>query len=74
MTIITAREAKTQLARLLRQLIAAGGVVSAKAGVPLARLLPLAPMEPRRPDLARGRLTEAFFEPLPADELAGWQQ
>ena len=30
--------------------------------------------EPRRPGLAKGRLTEAFFEPLPEDELAAWQQ
>jgi hypothetical protein len=43
----------------------------AKAGVPLTRLVPKAP---RRPSLARGRLTETFFEPLPADELAAWQQ
>lgn len=29
---------------------------------------------PRRPGLANGRPTDAFFEPLPADELAAWQQ
>jgi hypothetical protein len=31
-------------------------------------------MGPRKPGLAKGRLTDAFFEPLPADELDAWQQ
>jgi antitoxin (DNA-binding transcriptional repressor) of toxin-antitoxin stability system len=74
MIIISARAAKTYLARLLRQLIAGGGIVIAKAGVPLARPLPLVWKAPRRPGVARGRLTEAFFEHLPADELAARQQ
>jgi hypothetical protein len=29
---------------------------------------------PRKPGLAEGRVTDAFFEPLPEDELAEWQQ
>ena len=55
--------------------VAAGEeVVIARAGHPVARLVPFDPEEPRKPGLAKGRLTEAFFEPLPADELDAWQQ
>ena len=46
----------------------------ARAGRPVARLVPINAEEPRKPGLAKGRLTEAFFEPLPADELDAWQQ
>jgi hypothetical protein len=46
----------------------------ARAGVPVVRPVPLVREEPRRPELARGRLTEAFFDPLPVDELAAWEQ
>ena len=28
----------------------------------------------RQPGLVAGRVTDAFFEPLPADELEGWLQ
>jgi antitoxin (DNA-binding transcriptional repressor) of toxin-antitoxin stability system len=48
--------------------------VIARAGHPVARLVPVGPVEPRRPGLAKGRLTDALFEPLPPDELDAWQQ
>jgi antitoxin (DNA-binding transcriptional repressor) of toxin-antitoxin stability system len=44
-------------------------VVIARAGRPVARLVSINGQEPREPGLAKGRLTDAFFEPLPADEL-----
>ena len=61
-----------QLSRFLRAV--AGRIVIAWAGESVAHRVSLARTEPRRPGLARGRLTEAFFEPLPEDELAAWQQ
>jgi antitoxin (DNA-binding transcriptional repressor) of toxin-antitoxin stability system len=49
-------------------------VVIARDGKPVARLVPVAKREPRKPGLAKGRLTEAFFEPLPPEELDAWEQ
>ncbi len=43
-------------------------------GKPYAKLVPLEGHQERRPSLATGRLTDAFFEPLPEDELAVWEQ
>ena len=59
---VNVTEAKRQLSKLLRD--AAGGeeVVITKRGKPMARLVGL---EPRRPGLVKGRVTNAFFEPLP---------
>jgi hypothetical protein len=60
--------------RLLRREPTGKKHLIARADVPVVRPVPLAREEPRRPGLARGRLTEAFFDPLPADELAAWEQ
>ena len=73
MTVVTMRRAKAHLSQLLRR-VAAGEEVVIARGRPVARLVPIDPKDPRRPGLAKGRLTEAFFDPLPADELAAWQQ
>lgn len=67
-------QAKTHLSRLLQRVAAGEEVVIARAGRPVARLVPIDAEEPRKPGLATGRLTAAFFEPLPADELDAWQQ
>lgn len=47
----------------------------AKAGKPYAKLVPLETREPRKPGLLKGKfkLTAAFFEPLPEDELRRWE-
>jgi prevent-host-death family protein len=74
MTTVNVHQAKTHLSRLLERVAAGEDVVIARAGKPVARLVPIEPEEPRRPGLAKGRVTDAFFEPLPADELDAWQQ
>ena len=74
MAIVNVHHAKTHLSKLLERVAAGEEVVIARAGHPVARLVPFNPEEPRRPGLAKGRLTEAFFEPLPEDELDAWQQ
>ena len=74
MATVNVHQAKTNLSRLLDRALAGEEVIIAKAGKPLARLVPVAETEPRRPGLAKGRVTDAFFEPLPEDELAAWQQ
>jgi prevent-host-death family protein len=74
MTTDNIHHAKTHLSKLLGRVAAGEDVVIARAGRPVARLVPIAPREPRKPGLAKGRLTDAFFEPLPSDELDAWQQ
>lgn len=74
-TIVNVHDAKTHLSRLLEQAHAGEEIILAKAGVPYARLVPLAPATPiRRPGRLKGRLSDAFFEPLPDDELKAWEQ
>ena len=69
-------EAKTHLSRLLDRVAAGAEVVIARAGKPVARLVPIAPRQPRVP----GRLKHLaappdsfFFDPLPEDELRMWE-
>jgi prevent-host-death family protein len=58
---------------LLERVQAGEEIVIAKAGTPCARLVPLHPRRPTRtPGRLAGRLDDAFFEPLPEEELAGW--
>ena len=71
---INVHEAKTNFSRLLEQAHAGQEILLAKAGKPYARLMPLAPTGVKR-QAGRlfGRVTEAFFEPLPVEELEAWQ-
>jgi prevent-host-death family protein len=66
--------AKAQLSELVERAAQGEEIVIAKRGKPFVRLVAVADREPRRPGLAKGRLTDAFFEPLPADELEVWGQ
>ena len=74
MKTVNVHEAKTHLSRLLEIVEAGEEVVIARAGKPVARLVALQERQPRKPGLAEGRLTEAFFEPLPSEELDAWGQ
>jgi prevent-host-death family protein len=68
-------EAKTHFSRLLEQAHAGEEIIVAKAGKPYARLVPLAPAAGRRqPGRLKGRVDEAFFEPLPEGELDAWER
>ena len=76
MTTINVYEAKTHLSRLLDRVAAGEEVVIARAGKPIARLVPIAAQAPRMP----GRLAHLtpppdsfFFDPLPEDELRMWE-
>ena len=73
MTTVNIHEAKTQLSRLLSQVEAGKEIIIAKAGKPIAKLVPLTPVTKRTPGIAKGRVTDAFFEPLPEDELSAWE-
>lgn len=71
---VNVHEAKTHFSRLLEQAHAGQEIILAKAGKPYARLMPLA-REPgrRQPGRLAGCVGDAFFEPLPADELDAWE-
>ncbi len=72
--IVNVQQAKARLSDLLERAARGEEVVIAKRGKPFVRLVPSGTKGPRRPGLAKGRVTEAFFEPLPADEIAAWDQ
>ena len=65
-------EAKTRLSQLVDRAASGEEVVIAKAGRPVAKLVPLAPgNRPRRPGVWKGRLRVAknFDAPLPKELL-----
>ena len=72
--IVNIYAAKARLSRLVER--AAGGeeILIARAGKPMARLVPVDRHEPRRPGLLKGLMVpDALFDPLPEDELARWE-
>ena len=75
MPVVNVHEAKTQLSRLLAQVEAGEEVVIARRGRPVARLVRCQPEGKRQPDVLKGKITitDAFFEPLPEDELKLWE-
>jgi prevent-host-death family protein len=72
MSTINVYEAKTHLSQLLDRALAGEEIVIARAGKPLVRLVPVQSQAPREPGIAKGRVTETFFEPLPDEELDAW--
>ncbi|MEO7294736.1 MAG: type II toxin-antitoxin system Phd/YefM family antitoxin [Candidatus Limnocylindria bacterium] len=70
---INMHEAKTHLSRLVERVEAGEEITLARAGRPVARLVPYrARQEPRRAGLWKGRVSIAsdFDEPLPEFERA----
>ena len=65
---VNIHEAKTHFSRLVERAANGEEIVIARAGRPLARLMPLAsPTRPRRPGLLKGRIriSKNFDAPLP---------
>ncbi|MEW5973920.1 MAG: type II toxin-antitoxin system prevent-host-death family antitoxin [Pseudomonadota bacterium] len=71
--IINIQEAKTHLSRLLERAHAGEEIILTKHGKPYARLMPLTPPGKRRLGFMKGHVDDAFFEPLPEDELKAWE-
>jgi len=72
---VTIHAAKTTLSKLIELAQAGEEVVIARGDTPVARLVPIVSQLPeRRPGTLRGvvKMTDAFFEPLPEDELDAW--
>jgi prevent-host-death family protein len=73
MKAVNIHEAKTHFSKLLARVHAGEEIIIAKAGKPYAKLVPLKPLHKRRPGIAKGKVTDAFFEPLPEKELQSWE-
>ncbi|MCE2483262.1 MAG: type II toxin-antitoxin system Phd/YefM family antitoxin [Alphaproteobacteria bacterium] len=75
MVIVNVTQAKAQLSRLLARVEAGEEVVIARRGEPVARLVPCKPRKKRRPGRLKGKvvITDAFFDPLPEEELKLWE-
>jgi len=74
MTQFSVHDAKTNLSRLIADALAGGEVVIARGNVPVVRLVPVEPRGRRCFGALKGKiaLDAGFDEPLPDDELAGW--
>ncbi len=66
-------EAKTSFSKLLARAHTGEEIIIGKAGKPYAKLVPLSPVKERVPGIAKGAVTDAFFEPLPENELEVWE-
>ncbi len=73
-TIVNIHDAKTHFSKLVKRAHDGEEIIVARAGKPYAKLVPLEERKERSPGLVKGRLTEAFFEPLPPEELEGWER
>jgi prevent-host-death family protein len=74
---VTIHAAKTNLSKLIEEACAGEEVVIARGKKPVVRLVPVASAKKgRRFGARRGRarVDDAFFEPLPEDELAAWER
>jgi prevent-host-death family protein len=74
---VNIHEAKTHLSRLLDRVEHGDEIVIARAGHPIARLLPYAAMSPQRVlGGARGKIwiADDFDAPLPEDVLADFER
>jgi prevent-host-death family protein len=76
MSTVTIHQAKTNLSRLIERVSRGEEIIIARGSKPVARLVPLgAAKDKRQPGSWKGKfsISPDFFEPLPEDELAGWE-
>lgn len=67
-------DAKTQLSRIVDRVAAGEEILIARAGKPVARLLPVEDAKPRTPGLLKGlSVPDALFAPLADEELSFWE-
>lgn len=77
MTVITIHNAKTNLSQLLVRVEAGEEIILARGKQPIARIVPFQPRAAKREfGVMRGMVSlgPEFFEPLPMEELAAWEQ
>ena len=76
MKTFTIHQAKTNLSQLIERACRGEEIVISRGPEPVARLVPISGVKGRRkPGALRGKLRvpPGFFDPLPAEELAGWE-
>ncbi len=73
MDVVNVHEAKTHFSKLLVRAHTGEEIIIGKAGKPYAKLVPLSPVKERVPGIAKGAVTDSFFEPLPENELKAWE-
>jgi prevent-host-death family protein len=72
---VNIQEAKSNLSKLINQVIAGEEVIVAKSGKPVAKIVPIEnPTQNRKPGSAKGKLTisDDFDAPLPDEILKGF--
>jgi prevent-host-death family protein len=73
---VTIHAAKTHLSRLIDRALSGEDVVIARGKQPVVRLVPVTRVPIARRFGAmkgRARVTDAFFDPLPPEELEAWE-
>lgn len=73
--IVNVHAAKTNLSKLIERASSGEEIIIARDSKPVAKLVAID--EPKRqPDVLKGKLVipDSFFDPLPDDELAAWEQ
>jgi prevent-host-death family protein len=75
MRTVNVHDAKTNLSSLLQRVEAGEEITIARAGEPVARLVPVPRQNPRTPGLGRGTVTvrDTFFDPLPDNLLRAFE-
>lgn len=77
MPTVNIRQAQRNLSRLIKKACEGDEVIITRGSKPVARLIPVAEARTKRtPGSMKGKFTVGpeFFEPLPDDELAAWEQ
>ncbi|MDE2912905.1 MAG: type II toxin-antitoxin system prevent-host-death family antitoxin [Paracoccaceae bacterium] len=76
MYVVNVHQAKTELSKLLAKVEAGEDVIIARRGDPVVRLVACKARNKRQPDVLKGKIvvSDAFFDPLPEEELAAWEQ
>ena len=72
---VNIHEAKTNLSRLVDEVAGGAEIVIAKAGKPVAKLVPIGRSRVRKPGFLKGRIKIAadFDAPLPAELLDAFE-
>lgn len=73
MVQVNVQDAKTRLSQLLQAAERGEEVIIARNGAPVVRLVAVGPPPPRPVGFVAGSVPEAFFDPLPEDELRHWE-
>jgi antitoxin (DNA-binding transcriptional repressor) of toxin-antitoxin stability system len=79
--VVTVHEAKTNLSRLIAEVEAGAEIVLARGKTPVARMVPLTPVDDkprmlgwlREDSKGSDPLAYGFWDPIPEVELALWQ-